>query len=174
VRVLPVAITAGRAVVTARRVVTTWRAIVNRWWPVIDRLLHVDRCRLVINRWWLLYINRRWLVNRLRLYIDRPIGINQGRTDDGRTHQRAKDRWSLPAITTTTAMGLCLPCDSECADQQGNCGDFTDHDNSSVLRPGACVCNRPKRCRGDTSKTAFFPKSAQQIGKFCVRSVPVS
>jgi hypothetical protein len=40
-------------------------------------------------------------------------------------------------LPTATAMGFCLPCDSQYTDQQGYCGDFTDHDNSSVLRPGA-------------------------------------
>jgi hypothetical protein len=59
-------------------------------------------------------------------------------------------------VTAVATASFCLPCDSENTDQQGYCGDFTDHDNSSVLRPGACVCNRPKDCRGDTSKTAFF------------------
>ena len=169
---LPAAITVGRAVVTTRwAVIATGRTVVNRRWCVIDRLLHIDRCRLVVNRWRRLHVD--WLrlrVNRL-LYINRPVAVDDGRTDDGRANDRAKYCWTLP--TATAAMGLRLPCDSECADQQSYCGDFTDHDSSSVLRPGAWVCNRPKDCRGDTSKTAFFSKSAQPIGKFCVRSVPV-
>jgi len=75
---LPAAITVGRAVVTARwTVITTWWAVINRRWAVIDRLLHVDRCRLVINRWRAV-VNRLWLnVNRL-LYIDRAIAVDEG------------------------------------------------------------------------------------------------
>ena len=174
---LPAAITAGRAVVTARwTVITTWRAVINRRWAVIDRLLHVGRCRLVINRWRGV-INRLWLsVNRL-LYIDRAVAVDECRTDDGRANDCAKYRRTFPtvtAVTAVTAASFCLPCDSKSTDQQGYCGDFTDHDSSSVLRPGACVCNRPKDCRGDTSKTAFFSKSAQPLGKFCVRSVLAS
>ncbi len=72
---LPAAITAGRAVVTARwTVITTGRAVINRRWAVIGRLLHVDRCRLVINRW-------RAVVNRLWLNVNRLLFPNRDRGD---------------------------------------------------------------------------------------------
>lgn len=124
-RLLPAAITVGRAVVTARwtvvtarwTVVTTGRAVINRRWPVVDRLLHIDRRWLVINRWRLLYVNRLWLgVDRL-LYVDRPVAVDDGRADDCRTNDRAKYRWTLP---TVTAASLCLPCHSKSTEQQGN------------------------------------------------------
>ena len=98
-------ITTGRAVIAARwTVVAAGRTVVHRRWLIVDRLLNVDRRRLVIDRWRLLHINRLWLgVDRL-LHIHRPVGVDQGRTDDGRAHDRTKYRWTLP--TATTAMGL--------------------------------------------------------------------
>ncbi len=107
-------------------VVTTGWAVVDRSRAVVDRLFHIHRCGLVVDRWGRLPCKPAAVAHKPA--GRRPVAASRTpagcwlidcRANDGRADDRAKYRRTFPAAT---AMGFCLACDSEGADQQGHVG----------------------------------------------------